>query len=141
MTDRDLMEFLHSLESVGGSAGEEPCPADEELWAFCCGAISHSRHRAVVSHVADCGRCAARVARALPAGRQWSRNAGAIRQRLRESRARDLGRRRSARRLPLLGLLAPAGVRHTIRNRSSKPARALTIFPTTAVQRVIVEEG
>ncbi|MFQ5861453.1 MAG: cupin domain-containing protein [Dehalococcoidia bacterium] len=36
-------------------------------------------------------------------------------------------------------LLAPAGVKHTIRNRSQQPAKCLTIFPTTNVQRVIAE--
>lgn len=35
-------------------------------------------------------------------------------------------------------LLAPAGVKHTITNRSDKPARVLAIYPTTTPDRVFV---
>ena len=34
-------------------------------------------------------------------------------------------------------LLAPAGVQHTITNRSGKPARVLAIYPTTTPERVL----
>ncbi|MDA0264344.1 MAG: cupin domain-containing protein [Chloroflexi bacterium] len=35
-------------------------------------------------------------------------------------------------------LLAPTGVKHTITNRSDKPARVLAIYPTTAPERIFV---
>ena len=35
-------------------------------------------------------------------------------------------------------LLAPAGVQHTITNRSDKPARVLAIYPTTTPERIFV---
>jgi quercetin dioxygenase-like cupin family protein len=35
-------------------------------------------------------------------------------------------------------LLAPAGVKHSIINRSNRPARVITIFPTTAPKRTFV---
>ena len=35
-------------------------------------------------------------------------------------------------------LLAPAGAKHTITNQSDKPAKVLTIYPTTTPERVFV---
>ena len=35
-------------------------------------------------------------------------------------------------------ILAPAGVKHSMFNRSGKKARAITIFPTTAPQRTFL---
>ena len=35
-------------------------------------------------------------------------------------------------------LLAPAGAKHTIANRSDKPARVLAIYPATTPERVFV---
>lgn len=35
-------------------------------------------------------------------------------------------------------LLAPAGVKHSVINKSTQPARVITIFPTTAPQRTYV---
>ena len=32
-------------------------------------------------------------------------------------------------------ILAPAGVKHSLHNSASQPARLITIFPTTSVQR------
>lgn len=37
-------------------------------------------------------------------------------------------------------LLAPAGVKHSVINRSDQPARVITIFPTTAPRRTFVEQ-
>ena len=35
-------------------------------------------------------------------------------------------------------LLAPAGVKHSVINKSNQPARVITIFPTTAPKRTLV---
>jgi quercetin dioxygenase-like cupin family protein len=35
-------------------------------------------------------------------------------------------------------LLAPAGAKHTITNRSDKPAKVLAIYPTANPERVFV---
>jgi len=35
-------------------------------------------------------------------------------------------------------LVAPAGVKHSVINKSSQPARVITIFPTTAPKRTFV---
>ena len=36
-------------------------------------------------------------------------------------------------------IIAPQGVKHTLINGSSSPARVIAIFPTTSMQRVAVE--